>query len=442
MIIYYDFSYLYQKPNNYTGIQRVVRCLYGALKEVAPSQGIDAIVPVALIGGRFKGISDQLIFPKPTPLRQAVPIRGTSAFVDVRRRESSSPKALAKRLLDRVRCLDVPPLVQRSARYVRNCISAVGAALTKPDSDLVSINPMPGDWFLTGDTAWDRSEQFWLLVDEWRGRGVKAATIFYDALPYNEPDFFLSRNVQLWRSYFLRAIHSTDLWAAISETARQDLLRMIAAEAPGMKPVAISFPMGVSHEALGFDPAWLIEAPADQGQLILCVGSLDARKGHSILLDALGKSSTARVLIFGRDTGAGAQAIATRILRHPLYGSRLFWIRDGSDRELAYWYQQCRAIVCPSRAEGFGLPLIEAAWYGKQVIANRIPIFEEVSNSYGLGVCFYETDSCDSLATALDRCALGEELQKDGNTGVGVTIPIPDWSISSRHLLKEFNPDR
>jgi glycosyltransferase involved in cell wall biosynthesis len=120
----------------------------------------------------------------------------------------------------------------------------------------------------------------------------------------------------------------------------------------------------------------------------------------------------------------------------------LFWIRDGSDRELAYWYQQCRAIVCPSRAEGFGLPLIEAAWYGKQVIANRIPIFEEVSNSYGLGVCFYETDSCDSLATALDRCALGEELQKDGNTGVGVTIPIPDWSISSRHVLKEFNPDR
>jgi alpha-1,2-rhamnosyltransferase len=323
---------------------------------------------------------------------------------------------------------------------VLNCVGALRDALSKPDSELASINPMPEDWFLTGDTAWDQSEQFWDLVDEWRRRGVKAVTIFYDALPYYEPDYFLSRNVHLWRSYFLRAIHSTDIWAAISETARQDLIRMIAAEAPGMEPVAISFPMGVSREVLGFDPAWPIITPADQGQLILCVGSLDARKGHAILLDALAKTSKARVLIFGRDTGAGAQAMANRIVRHPLYGSRLFWILDGSDRELAYWYQQCSAIVCPSRAEGFGLPLIEAAWYGKQVIANRIPIFEEVSSAYGLAVWFYETDSCDSLAAALDRCALGEELQADRKAGVGGDIPIPDWSISARQLLKAFNP--
>ena len=440
MIIYYDFSYLYQQPNHYAGIQRVVRCLYSALKEVIPDQGVDAVVPVALVGNRFMAISEHSIVPEPPTLRNVVPIRGTRAFVDVHRRERSGPKVLAKRLLNRVRGLDLPPLVQRSARYALNCVGAVGAALSKPDPHLVSINPMPGDWFLTGDTAWDRSEQFWELVDEWRGRGLKVVTIFYDALPYNEPEFFLSRNVHLWRSYFLRAIYSTDLWAAISETARQDLLRMIAAEAPGMKPLAISFPMGVSREALGFDPAWTIEAPADQGQLILCVGSLDARKGHSILLDALDKAGKAKLLIFGRDTGAGAQAMATRILRHPLYGSRLFWIRDGSDRELAYWYQQSCAIVCPSRAEGFGLPLIEAAWYGKQLIANRIPIFEEVSSAYCLGAYFYENDSSDSLAAALDQCALGEELQAGRESGLGGTMPIPDWSVSARQLLKGFIP--
>jgi glycosyltransferase involved in cell wall biosynthesis len=248
-------------------------------------------VPVALVGDRFKVISEHSIFPEPPTLGHVVPIRVTRAFVDVHRREVSGPKVLAKRLFNRARALDVPPLVQRSARYVLNCVGAVGDAFSKADSDLCLINPMPGDCFLTGDTAWDRSEQFWGLVDEWRGKGVKVVTIFYDALPYNEPDFFLSRNVHLWRSYFLRAIHSTNIWAAISETARQDLLRMIANEAPGMKPIAISFPMGVSREVLGFDPAWPIEAAADLDQLILCVGSLDARKGHAILLDALAKTS-------------------------------------------------------------------------------------------------------------------------------------------------------
>jgi glycosyltransferase involved in cell wall biosynthesis len=436
MIIYYDFSYLYHKPNNHTGIQRVIRCLYSALKEVSAVQEIDAIVPFALVGDRFMAVFDDCMVPKPALSRQVEPIRGTKAFVDVHRRDASSPKALARRLLNRARGLNVPPLVQKSARYAINCVGAVGQTLSRSDSDLIPINPMPGDWLLSGDTAWDRSELFWGIVDEWRGKGVKALTIFYDALPYFEPSFFLSRNVDLWRSYFLRAISSTDLWAAISETARQDLLRMIAIEAPRTKPFAISFPMGVSRESLGFDPAWPIEAPADLDPLILCVGSLDARKGHAILLDALEKSSEARVLVFGRDTGAGAQVMATRILRHPLYGSRLFWIRDGSDRELAYWYQQCCAIVCPSRAEGFGLPLIEAAWYGKVVIANRIPIFEEVASAYDLSVWFYETDCCDSLSDALDRCALGEEFQADRKSGVGGTMFIPDWSASARHLLQ------
>ena len=115
MIIYYDFSYLYRRPNNHTGIQRVVRCLYSALSEVAPDQGIEAIVPVALVGDRFMAISEHSIVPEPPTLRPAVPIRGTRAFVDVHRRETSGPKALAKCLLNRVRGLDVPPLVQRSA---------------------------------------------------------------------------------------------------------------------------------------------------------------------------------------------------------------------------------------------------------------------------------------------------------------------------------------
>ena len=83
--------------------------------------------------------------------------------------------------------------------------------------------------------------------------------------------------------------------------------------------------------------------------------------------------------------------------------------------------------------------MIEAACYGKQVIANRIPIFEEVASAYGLAVCFYETDCCESLAALLDRFALGAELQADLKAGVGGTIHIPDWTVSARQLLKTLS---
>lgn len=47
----------------------------------------------------------------------------------------------------------------------------------------------------------------------------------------------------------------------------------------------------------------------------------------------------------------------------------ILWInRDLSDDDLTALFQDCDALVAPSRGEGFGLPLAEAMWHGKPVI--------------------------------------------------------------------------
>ena len=46
---------------------------------------------------------------------------------------------------------------------------------------------------------------------------------------------------------------------------------------------------------------------------------------------------------------------------HAEFGKRLFWFENGNDAELDYAYGQTDAVICASYAEGFGLPIAEAA---------------------------------------------------------------------------------
>ncbi len=49
--------------------------------------------------------------------------------------------------------------------------------------------------------------------------------------------------------------------------------------------------------------------------------------------------------------------------------------------DLVFFYNHAKALVNPSLSEGFGLPLIEATYFGCPVIASDIPVFKELLGS-------------------------------------------------------------
>ena len=76
--------------------------------------------------------------------------------------------------------------------------------------------------------------------------------------------------------------------------------------------------------------------------------------------------------------------------QHPQQGRLLLTLLDASDAEVAHAYAKCRALILPSLAEGFGLPLVEARTRGCLVIASDLPAFEELADE---GVSLYARDS-------------------------------------------------
>jgi glycosyltransferase involved in cell wall biosynthesis len=56
---------------------------------------------------------------------------------------------------------------------------------------------------------------------------------------------------------------------------------------------------------------------------------------------------------------------------------------NAPDEDLIYLYKHGLAMVHPSLSEGFGLPVIEAQYFGMPVIASEIPVFREIlGNDY------------------------------------------------------------
>ncbi len=123
----------------------------------------------------------------------------------------------------------------------------------------------------------------------------------------------------------------------------------------------------------------------DQYTSFLMVGTLEPRKGHRQALAAFdqlwAKGENVALIIFGR-LGWLMDDFATTLKDHEAYGDRLLWISGGSDEYLDQIYKTCDCLIAASDAEGFGLPLIEAAQYRIPIIARAIPVFQEVAGDH------------------------------------------------------------
>jgi len=50
-----------------------------------------------------------------------------------------------------------------------------------------------------------------------------------------------------------------------------------------------------------------------------------------------------------------------------------------SDGELASWMLHAQALLFPSFAEGYGMPMVEALQLGVPVLASKLPVFREIA---------------------------------------------------------------
>ena len=109
---------------------------------------------------------------------------------------------------------------------------------------------------------------------------------------------------------------------------------------------------------------------------------------------------------------------------------RVLWIKDASDSEVQWAYRNCDALVYPPKAEGFGLPLVEAAHFRMPILCSDIPVFHEV---VGDNADYFQVDDVDSLSEALVRW-----IRSDKHPDSGM-VRIHTWKECAAEVLDILN---
>ena len=129
-------------------------------------------------------------------------------------------------------------------------------------------------------------------------------------------------------------------------------------------------------------PAPAAIEPSDRATFLV-VGTIEARKNHLFLLQVwtrlaqkLGPHAP-KLLIIGR-RGWECEQAADLLDRAPALKPVVSEIGGCSDAELVAHLKNARALLFPSLAEGYGLPLVEALDCGTPVIASDLPVFREI----------------------------------------------------------------
>ncbi|MGJ0426681.1 glycosyltransferase family 4 protein [Methylocystis sp.] len=313
--------------------------------------------------------------------------------------------------------LPVLRIKDRFYPYFKNAIS----------SDTVEL--APGDTLLLLDAPAADLESYSAAMKAVKSLGGQNVVCIYDLLPKTIPWSFSPEQLQHYEGWFRAIVCESDAAVCISESVAHEL----KAHLTGL-PQPVRMPVGWFQLGGNFRYSKTLPVGADvtaitqtSSPIFLSVGTLEPRKGYHVSLDAMEslwkQGIDAHFVIVGR-YGWMSEVLQRRILEHEEHRKRLHWLQNANDAELHYLYSSAHALVFASLAEGFGLPIIEAANDGLPVIASDIPIFREVG---GENISYFRALDSSDLARKLLEAVTKERQPKK--------IEVPDWSQSTQKLL-------
>ncbi len=295
------------------------------------------------------------------------------------------------------------------------------------------------DWFVTSELFSEAERPgFTEFIGSARCR---TAAIFADAIPLKHPHITWPQSVARHPHYMKLLARFTRVWA-ISAASRDELTgywRWLGLEHP---PRVDVLPLGADFDrapraAIPFPPATKSQCHliGDIQKGILCVGILEPRKNQLFLLDVCeqlwGAGETFELHVVGRVNPHFGAPIVARVKALARRFSGLRYHEAASDAVLAELYATVRATVCPTIAEGCGLPLLESLWHGVPCVCSDLPVLRENADGGGcVAVAVNDkTAWCDALHAVLTDDERHAQLRREA-----LARALPTWGETAAIL--------
>lgn len=233
----------------------------------------------------------------------------------------------------------------------------------------------------------------------------KIATTIYDMFPLSMPECY----GKIYPFYFKYGIHKTlemvDFIIYISEETK------IETEKYFLK--AKTKKNFLSYIIVNIFPQSVVE----DKEYFAYVGNLEKRKGTDLLLKAYKqyrmRGGKKKLFLAGKIREKDIENLYKTIKKQVGGIEYLGYINEKEKDELL---AKCSCFLFPSRAEGFGIPIVEAMAYHKPIIATKLSIYQELFGDSIEYIPFHEeTEFVTCLCEKMESYKKDVDLEKYSN---------------------------
>lgn len=232
-------------------------------------------------------------------------------------------------------------------------------------------------------------------------RGRPLVVTVHDTVPWTHPQTLTPRGVTWHRRAVGTAMRTADRVVVPTQVVAAEL-REIFPAAPAQRVAVVG--EGVSAAlAVPPDAARRADRLALPGRYWFSLATVEPRKGLDVLVTAMALADQAGPPLFVAGfPGWGGVDVDALTRDAGLGPERVRLLGRLTDPDLAVVLSRATALVVPSRAEGFGLPVIEAMSVGTPVVSSDAPALVEVG---GGATALVPREDPAALAATLDRLA-------------------------------------
>lgn len=216
-----------------------------------------------------------------------------------------------------------------------------------------------------------------------RREGAAFLCLLHDLIPITHPEYARPGGDATHLKRVETVARLADGVLTVSESTKRDFL-------PYLERTGRTVP--VEAASLGVDPiTGMVPQARSETPYFVCLGTIEPRKNHLLLLNiwrrlaetSANSADIPRLVIIGR-RGWENENIVDMLDRCPALKGHVEETKRLPDREMAALLGGACALLMPSFAEGFGLPVAEAIAMGVPVICSDLPAHREAGGDVPL----------------------------------------------------------
>lgn len=233
--------------------------------------------------------------------------------------------------------------------------------------------PGPKTFLLVSHRALERPSRIAAL----RRQGCHFVPLIHDLIPLHHPEFARAGHAEKHRRRIVTTAALADAIIVNSAATAAELAPWLSAR-PSPPFVAVA-PLGVT-------PSMVEAPPVALRPYFVVLGTIEPRKNHLLLLNLWRQfanthgAAAPRLVVVGR-RGWENENVLDMLERCTALDGLVREAGPLPDREVASLLRGARALLFPSFAEGFGLPLAEALALGVPSLCSDLPALREVGGS-------------------------------------------------------------